>query len=181
MPRAKQLVRCRAKIQTYPVRFQILYSPHHSICLSLMENPGIVPIPIICILFLSISSMQSRVFRYHKSLSQCLVEADLVCFCSRTERKYRAHQLRTQPQHFTPYSYPHIYINRCCHITKVLLSWVVTHHSWVVTEQVPEPLFNKRARSSGSGLTLPGFKSWFHVSSPKHWFPYLQRGHYNGA
>lgn len=38
MPKVKQLVRCRAKIQTHSVRFHILYLLHHSITLSLMEN-----------------------------------------------------------------------------------------------------------------------------------------------
>lgn len=37
---------------------------------------------------------------------------DRLSFYSRTERKYRAHQLRPQPQPFIPYSYPHIHMRR---------------------------------------------------------------------
>lgn len=144
-----------------PVRFQNSYSPHLAVCLSLMQRSGITPVPVICISSLSVSSMQPRVLRYHTSLSQRLVEEESVCIYSRTERKWRAHQLRPWSQPFTPYSYPHTHINRCYQVAQILLFGVVTHHRWAMIDQVPQPLFNSRAGSSGSGLTFPGFKSWF--------------------
>lgn len=134
-----------------------LHSLQHSVSGSLMENLSVA------------RSFQSSAFfhTYFLYTVKCFqiswVSIDawwrqkVVCFYSRTEKKYRAHPLWPQPQPPTLCPYPLTHMYRCSKRAKV---------PWVGIEQVPKLLFiSKGSRSPGSELRLPEFESDSHKFS----------------